>query len=387
VLRPFCPSYNPVVDGLHREAVRFFFHSQELADVPLCERGERAMIKAAFETLAGKEKQSADWHQSHRHKLDPLRDRTCTKMKSWMRQRKGKVVDARVQREKEDAVRAHNKIKCYCKNVHVQSMLGQADASLNSKSWTKTGHDIIKECKRGLSKPKKVHESAIRLQSGRLSQGPEEWLQAFKENLGEIFNAPRRVDRRMLGKLAPHCSRPSMEDLPTPRDIHIAVRRLKHSAGGVDGVQACMVKSLLRDNDLFYDYLVPMVEEFWETQRVPEGWEEMLCSMLFKKGDASDPGNYRSIMLIKITQKVVLIIIGMRLETMIEDLDIESQCGFRCGRGCRDAIFAVRLLLKKRKEHQQETWAIFVDLVKAFDTVDRAFLSPHSSKRHNSLWR
>ena len=144
VLRPFCPSFNPVVDGLYREAVRFFFHSRELADVPLCERGERAMIKAAFETLAVKEKQSADWCQSHRHKLDPARDRMYSKMKTWMRQRKGKAVDARAKREKEEAVRAYNKVKCYCKNVHVQRMLGQADDSLNSKSWTKTGHDIIK---------------------------------------------------------------------------------------------------------------------------------------------------------------------------------------------------------------------------------------------------
>ena len=77
----------------------------------------------------------------------------------------------------------------------------------------------------------------------------------------------------------------------------------------------------------------------------------MKCPMLFKKGDAADPGNYRSIMLIKITQKIVLIIIGSRLESLIEDLDIESQCGFRCGRGCRVAIFTARLLLKKRKEH------------------------------------
>ena len=280
-----------------------------------------------------------------------------------------------MKREKEEAVRAYNKVKCYCKNVHIQRMLGKADDSLNSKSWTKTGHDIIKACKRGLSKPKKVHESAIRMKSGRLSQGPEEWLQAFEENLGRIFNAPRRVDRRMLGKLAPCCDRPSMEDIPTPRDIHIAVRRLKHSAGGIDGVQACMIKSLLRDNDLFFDYLVPMVEEFWETQRVPEGLEEeeVLCSTLFKKGDATDPGNYRSIMLIKITQKVVLTIIGVWLETMIESLDIEPQRGFRRERGCRDAIFAARLLLKKREEHQQETWAIFVGLVKAFDAVDRGF--------------
>ena len=96
--------------------------------------------------------------------------------------------------------------------------------------------------------------------------------------------------------------------------------------------------------------------------------------MLFKKGDAADPGNDRSMMLVKITQKIVLIIVGSRLELPIEDLDIESQCGFRCGRGCRDAIFAARLPLKKRKEHQLETWAVFVDLVKAFDTVNRDFL-------------
>ena len=283
-------------------------------------------------------------------------------------------MDDAIRSAKEQAVAAYNKLKQYCKNVFIQDMLGKADSSLNSKSWTKTGHDIIKECKRGLSKPTKVNESAMRFPNGRMSKGPEEWLQVFAENLGRIFNAERPVDRRMLAKLPPYCNRPSMEDLPSPREIHTAVRRLKHSAGGIDGIQACMAKSLLRDNDLFYDYLVPMVEEFWETQRVPAGWEEMKCSVLFKKGDAADPGNYRSIMLIKITQKIVLIIIGSRLGTLIECLDIESQCGFRCGRGCRDAIFAVRLLLKKRKEHQLETWAVFVDLVKAFDTVNRDFL-------------
>ena len=100
----------------------------------------------------------------------------------------------------------------------------------------------------------------------------------------------------------------------------------------------------------------------------------MLCTMLFKKGDASKPGNYRSIVLIKVTQKLILIIIGNRLGALIESLDVESQCGFRVGRGTRDAIFTVRLLLRKRKEHQQESWAVFIDLVKAFDTVNREFL-------------
>jgi hypothetical protein len=135
-----------------------------------------------------------------------------------------------------------------------------------------------------------------------------------------------------------------------------------------------MLKCLARDDQIFFDFIVEMVVGFWETQRLPAGWEDMLCTMLFKKGDATKPGNYRSIMLIKVTQKLVLIIIGNRLEALIESLDIESQCGFRGGRGTRDAIFTLRLLLRKRKEHQQESWAVFIDLVKAFDTVNRDFL-------------
>jgi hypothetical protein len=127
-------------------------------------------------------------------------------------------VDARVQKEKEDAARTCSKVKCYCKNAHTQRTLGQADAPLNSKSWTKTGRGIIGDCKRGLSKPKKVHGSAIRMKSGRLSQGHEEWLQAFADDSGRIFNTPLRVDRRVLSRLAPCCACPS--------------RKPPHPAGG-----------------------------------------------------------------------------------------------------------------------------------------------------------
>ena len=85
-------------------------------------------------------------------------------------------MDNAVRVAKEKAVSAYNKLKQYCKNVFIQGMLGTAGASLNSRSWTKTGHDIIKECKRGLSKPKKVTEPAMRFPNGRLSKGPGEWL-------------------------------------------------------------------------------------------------------------------------------------------------------------------------------------------------------------------
>ena len=40
-------------------------------------------------------------------------------------------------------------------------------------------------------------------------------------------------------------------------------------------------------------------------------------------------------------------------------------------RGCCDGIFTVKMALQKRHEHGLSTWAVFIDLVKAFDSVPR----------------
>jgi len=59
-------------------------------------------------------------------------------------------------------------------------------------------------------------------------------------------------------------------------------------------------------------------------------------------------------MLLEVAYKVVAKIIHSRLLPVSEYLDNEVHCGFRPGRGCSDAVFAVKL-----------------DLVKAFDRIPR----------------
>eukprot|EP00111_Clytia_hemisphaerica_P018594 TCONS_00054984-protein len=79
-------------------------------------------------------------------------------------------------------------------------------------------------------------------------------------------------------------------------------------------------------------------------------------------------------MLLEVSYKIVAIIIHERLQPIVNSIDHESQCGFRPGRGCQDAIFTVKLAMKKRREHNSETWILFLDLVKAFDRVPRELL-------------
>ena len=96
--------------------------------------------------------------------------------------------------------------------------------------------------------------------------------------------------------------------------------------------------------------------------------------ILPKKGDLSLPGNYRGIMLLETAYKIVSILLLNRLRPIAESLNYEQQCGFRPGRGCNDAVFTVKMAMKKRREHSKETWILFLDLVKAFDRVPRELL-------------
>ena len=116
--------------------------------------------------------------------------------------------------------------------------------------------------------------------------------------------------------------------------------------------------------------------EFWSTGIAPTEWENGLLRILPKKGDLSLPGNYCGIMLLEAAYKIVCIILHGRLLPIqdSENLDHEAQCGFRPGRGCADAVFTVKLAMKKRREHGLESWILFIDLVKAFDRVPRELL-------------
>ena len=63
-----------------------------------------------------------------------------------------------------------------------------------------------------------------------------------------------------------------------------------------------------------------------------------------------------------------------RLKDVMEENGPENQCGFHSQRGTIDGTFNLLMALRKRQEHNLETYVSFVDLVKAFDSVPRAAL-------------
>ena len=94
-----------------------------------------------------------------------------------------------------------------------------------------------------------------------------------------------------------------------------------------------------------------------------------------RKGRKDDCENYRGISLLSVVRKMLGRILLDRMLTYIaDDVLSESQCGFRGGHSTIDMIFTANQLQVKCLEQQVGLYQVFIDLSKAFDTVNRGAL-------------
>jgi len=95
-----------------------------------------------------------------------------------------------------------------------------------------------------------------------------------------------------------------------------------------------------------------------------------------RKGDRAVCDNHRGISLLFIASKVLARVLLNRLNGHVNCSNVipESQCGFRSGRGTMNMIFTAKQVPEKCREQHQDLLMVFVDLTKAFDSVDRAGL-------------
>jgi hypothetical protein len=94
---------------------------------------------------------------------------------------------------------------------------------------------------------------------------------------------------------------------------------------------------------------------------------------IHKKGDRTSPNNYRGITLLNVVGKVINKVLATRLAAAADAHGLlhEAQNAFRPGRSCDDHVFALSQVLKGRNNRNQRTYAFFLSLHKAYDTIWR----------------
>ena len=109
---------------------------------------------------------------------------------------------------------------------------------------------------------------------------------------------------------------------------------------------------------------------------MPQQWKDAIIMVLHKKKDRIECGNYRGISLIAHAGKILLKIIARRLSEYCERVGIppEEQSGFRPNRSTTDIMFVIRRLQELAREKRIPLYMCFIDLTKAYDSIDRTLL-------------
>nr|CDJ80616.1 RNA-directed DNA polymerase (reverse transcriptase) domain containing protein [Haemonchus contortus] len=116
--------------------------------------------------------------------------------------------------------------------------------------------------------------------------------------------------------------------------------------------------------------LVRLFTRYLSECKVPTSWKTSKTELLYKKGDPDNIGNYRAICLLSVIYNLFTRVILNRIGRMLVEGQSCEQAGLRRGFGTIDHIHTLTRLIEVSREYKMPLCLTFIDLKKAFDTVE-----------------
>ena len=103
---------------------------------------------------------------------------------------------------------------------------------------------------------------------------------------------------------------------------------------------------------------------------------------LFKSKDRTEPNNYRPISILLTLSKLLEKVMYTQVYNFLTETDqiYNRQYGFRTGHNCEHAVSELTSAVLKGFQQNEFTLGVFLDLFKAFDTLDHQILLAKLSK-------
>ena len=142
-------------------------------------------------------------------------------------------------------------------------------------------------------------------------------------------------------------------------EILEAIKKLKRNKA--HGEDCLLNEFFIEFKEYILPYLSDMFNRILNSGHFPDDWSKAVIIPVFKKGDRSNPSDYRGISLISCLCKLFTSILNTRLLKWIDDNDIltDAQFGFRHGMSTVDAIFSLYSIIQKFfKENKTLLWIL-----------------------------
>ena len=199
----------------------------------------------------------------------------------------------------------------------------------------------------------------------------EQWYDHFKHLLEQEQDNNNIDLGEFEGEHNEHLNRPiSVEE------VSLAIKKLKlKKSSGPDGI----VGEFLRFSpDFTVPFFVKFLNALFDRGIYPDRWNESIILPLYKKGNRSEPGNYRGISLCNVGSKVYSSIINNRLQQWATENNVtgEHQAGFKKNYSTIDHMFTLLACVQKQfnSNSNRKLYVAFIDFEKAFDSINRHIL-------------
>jgi len=286
-------------------------------------------------------------------------------------------------------------------------------------SYRRTGNKADYEEYRAITKElKREIRSARREVEERLAREAKRNPKAFyryasgkcQHSIGPLMNGGKLVagNREMAGLLNEFFasvftletdSLPVLEEVTSARITDICITeeeivsrigKLKEGkATGPDGIPARVIKELARE---ISKPLKIIFENSFSRGEVPRDWKLANVVPIFKKGEKSNPSNYRPVSLTSIPGKIMESILRDHILDFLEGnaLIRDSQHGFRRRRNCLTNLLEFYDWVTKQRDEGNPVDIVYLDFAKAFDTVPhrrlRVKLEAHGIQGRTCEW-
>lgn len=222
--------------------------------------------------------------------------------------------------------------------------------------------------------PRKSISCPIKSGGGIILKNMEDIKSRWKEHYELLLNVESQIDVAEISNLIPdYITNFELDTVPTLEETKTAINLMKdNKATGLDNIANEAYKY---GGDIVVTKIHDIITKIWNAEKVPKDFKESVIVSLYKgKGERSECGNYRGLSLQCTAGKIFGKILSIRLRSHIEQFLPESQAAFRTNRGTSDMLFCMRQIIEKCSEQSQELYIMFIDIVKAYDSVDRNLL-------------
>jgi hypothetical protein len=215
------------------------------------------------------------------------------------------------------------------------------------------------------------HIGSLKNSNGTLTASDVEAAGLLAKQFGSVFKQDN------LNDAPPFALRTLqiMDDIiVTEEEVRSHLSKLKPSKSpGPDEIHPAMIKLL---NDSLVPSITSLFNKSLSTGRIPGDWKLATITPLPKKGNKQEPANYRPVSLTSVLCKVLETIVRNRILTFLEREKLLNltQHGFSSGRSCLTNLLTFMENLSKRIDEGDEIEAVYLDLSKAFDTVNHRLL-------------